>query len=148
MLNHVISIIIISFAPNKNWEPKENFWKEERKGIKTLIVVILFPFSFGILKGFQLAPPWWGLDASLNKLSKYINFIKFGVGMIPQLIILPNVLLIGIFMPLIKIQTKYFNKPEQRVCWACISHKFHNHIKFITFWNDIVFQILFLSNIT
>ena len=107
-----------------------------------------FPFFFWILKGFQLTPPWWGLDATLNKLSKYINFIKFGVGMIPQLIVLQNVLLMGIIMPLIKIQTKYFNKPEQRVCWACISHKFHNHIKFITFWNDIVLQLFVLSNIT
>ena len=60
------------------------------------------------LKCFQITRPAWWLPSTLNKLSKYINFIKFGVGMIPQLIVLPNVLLIGIFMPLIKIPTKDF----------------------------------------
>ena len=94
-----------------------------------------FPFFIWILKGFQLTQPWWGLDATLNKLSKYINFIKFGLGMIPQLIVLQNVLLIGIFMPLIKIQTKYFKNPKEMLCWACISHKLSNHISFIKFGN-------------
>ena len=75
------------------------------------------------LNCFQIVRPVWWLSYTLNQLSKYIYFIKCGVGMIPQVVVLPNVLLLGIFMPLIKIQTKYFNHPEQRVCWACISNK-------------------------
>ena len=117
--------------------------------MQNLSIWYLLPFfQIVFLKGFQLTQPWWGLDATLNKLSKYIKLIKFGVGMKPQFTCFTNALLIGIIMPLIKIQTKYFKNPKKILCWACISHKLHHHIKFITFWNDIVLQIFVLSIIT
>ena len=60
-----------------------------------------FPFSISkmLSKGFQFTKPWWWLDSTLNQPSNHIKFIKFGVGVVPQLIVLQNVLLMGIIMP-------------------------------------------------
>ena len=102
---------------------KKAFEKRERKGIKTLFLLFPYPFAFEILKCFQITQPWGWLDATLNKLSKYINFIKFGIWIKPQLFVLQKVLLIGITMPLIKIQTKDIENIKPMLWQASTSHK-------------------------
>ena len=48
----------MSLSLTKNVNQKEILEKEERKGIKTLIANIPFPFAFELLKGFQMTQPW------------------------------------------------------------------------------------------
>ena len=68
------------------------------------------------------AMPWCqGGVRRRKKLKMEINnsrakFTKFGVWGDAPTICFTNVLLIGITMPLIKIQTKYFKNPKEMLC--------------------------------
>ena len=73
--------------------------------------------------------------------------IKFGVGVVPQFNCFTNVLLIGISLPLIKIQTKYFKNTKQIVCWACTFHKLSISITFRNFGNVLVPQLIELLQV-
>ena len=42
--------------------------------------------------------------------------------------------IIGIILPLIKVQIKLFKNPKPMVCWACKFHKFSSNTNFTYFW--------------
>ena len=58
--------------------------------------------------------------------------------------VLPNIALIGIILPLIKVQIKNFKNLKQMVCWAWKFNKLSSKTSFIFFWNVLVPQIIVL----
>ena len=91
-------------------------------------------------KWFQINKSMLWLVSTLHKLTNHTWFITFLNYISAPIILYTLVPLIGIILPLIRLQIKLLKDSTQRVCWAWKFHQLSNHMTFIFFWIILVPQ--------
>ena len=111
----------------------------------TSIWHIPFPFPKMHSKCFQIPKPWEWLATTFHKLLIHTWFIIFWTSYLLQLIVLQIIPLIGIILPLIKMQIKLFINSKQTLGWACKFHKLSSNTNFTFFWIGLIPQLIVYS---